>query len=464
MDDAYAWLRRELERFPAEVADLAVAPQVEPEEIRGHLSERFDLDHGGPLPEALDDLGGMMRRWLTHVTHPRYFGNFNPSVTPAGVLGEALAALYNPQLAVWSHAPAAVEIERYVLEFMMRRIGLDPESSAAHFTSGGAEANHTAVIAALTQCFPDYGDHGLAAIERAPRLYVSAGAHDSFYKIAHATGLGRDAVRTVPTDEYLQMDVNALRRMLREDREAGHLTFMVVATAGTTSAGVIDRLKPIVAIGRAQGLWVHTDAAWGGAVLLSDRLRTLLDGIQHSDSVTFDAHKYLSVPMGAGMFFCRHPEPLTRAFQISTAYMPGPTGGREDPYATSLQWSRRAIGLKVFLSLAHHGREGHARMIEHQAALGESLRERLRDRGYLIENQTPLPLVCFSHPRWEGLHARMTAATTRLRQAGFWLSCIFLSNGRPVLRACITSYRTEEADLEALVEALGAGEDGPEAS
>jgi len=454
MKEVYTWLQQELERFPAEVADLAVAPQVQPEEIRGYLKEHFDLGAGRPLEGALEDLGDMMRRWLTHVTHPRYFGNFNPSVTEAGVLGEALAALYNPQLAVWSHAPAAVELERYTLAFLMERLGFDPEQSAAHFTSGGAEANHTAVITALTQCFPDYATEGLAALPRPPRLYVSAGAHDSFHKIAHATGLGRDAVRVVPTDEYLQMDIDALRRMLREDREADLHPFMVVATAGTTAAGVVDRLKHIVAIGRAQSLWVHADAAWGGAVLLSDRLRTLLDGIQHTDSVTFDAHKYLSVPMGAGMFFCRHPEPIARAFQISTAYMPNATAGCEDPYAVSLQWSRRAIGLKVFLSLAHHGREGYAKMIEHQADMGEALRERLRDRGYLIENQTLLPLICFSHPKWEGLHSRMTATAARLKAAGFWLSCIFLSNGRPVLRACITSFRTQESDLDALVAAL----------
>lgn len=455
MEEAYAWLLKELRSFPDDVAGLAVTPQVQPDEIRRHLSETFSLEEGMPLTEALGEVGGMMRRWLTHVTHPRYFGYFNPTVTEAGVMGETLAALYNPQLAVWSHAPAAVEIERFTLTYLMKRIGFDHRHAVAHFTSGGAEANHTAVITALTQCFPDYGEKGLASLEQAPRIYVSAGGHESFNKIAHATGLGRESVHVVPTDEYLQMDIDALRQAIREDRTAGFMPFMVVATAGTTAAGVVDRLKHVVAICRAQGLWMHTDAAWGGAVLLSNKLRSLLDGIQYSDSVTFDAHKYLSVPMGAGMFFCRHPEPVRRAFQISTDYMPVPTENTEDPYASSLQWSRRAIGLKVFLSLAHHGRSGYAELIEHQADMGESLRDRLREKGYLIENQTMLPVVCFSHPRWEGRHTEMSRVVHQLQSSGeFWVSTIFLPNGRPAIRACITSYKTSEEDLEALVQAL----------
>lgn len=455
MKEAYEWLLQELQSFPEDVANLAVTPQVQPDEIRRHLSDTFQLESGMPLPEALGSVSKMMRRWLTHVTHPRYFGYFNPTVTDAGVMGETLAALYNPQLAVWSHAPAAIEIEKFTLTYLMKRIGFDHRHAVAHFTSGGAEANHTAVITALTQCFPEYGQKGLASLEQQPRIYVSAGGHESFHKIAHATGLGREAVHVVATDEYLQMDIDALRQAIRDDRAQGYIPFMVVATAGTTSAGVVDRLKHVVAICRAQSLWMHTDAAWGGAVLLSNKLRSLLDGIQYSDSVTFDAHKYLSVPMGAGMFFCRHPEPVRRAFQISTDYMPVSEENTDDPYASSLQWSRRAIGLKVFLSLAHHGRSGYAKLIEHQADMGEALREGLRASGYLIENQTMLPVVCFSHARWEGRHTEMSSVVHQLQSSGdFWVSTIFLPNGRPAIRACITSYKTSLSDIQALVDAL----------
>ena len=459
MDPVFARLVEELEAFPRDVAGLPVAPRVTPAEIRAHLEQTYDFEHGMPLEDALEDLSGMMRRWLTHVTHPRYFGNFNPSVTAAGVIGEALAALYNPQLAVWSHAPAAVEIERFTLAWLTQRLGMEAEHMAAHFCSGGAEANHTAVVTALTQCFPECGEDGIAAAAKPPVMYVSEGAHDSFHKIAHATGIGRSALRVVPVDEYLQLDVGVLRGLLHEDRAAGRMPFLVVATAGTTSAGVVDPLKPLVAICRAQSMWLHVDAAWGGAALLSPKLRGVLDGIRYADSVTWDAHKFLSVPMGAGMFFCRHPEAVRRAFHISADYMPAATEGVDDPYASSLQWSRRAIGLKVFLSLASHGAEGYAAMVDHQAEMGERLRDGLRSRGWIIENQTLLPVVCVSHPRFEGNHTYMSAVVNQLKQDGsFWLSCIFLPNGRPVIRACVTSYRTTADDIDALVEALDAAE------
>ena len=127
---------------------------------------------------------------------------------------------------------------------------------------------------------------------------------------------------------------------------------MAVGTAGTTGAGLIDPLLQMAEISRRFGLWFHVDAAWGGSAVLSSRLRPALRGIELADSVTWDAHKWLSVPMGAGMFFCCHPDAVKQAFAISTSYMPKKTDDDTvDPFAASAQWSRRLIGLKVFMAL-----------------------------------------------------------------------------------------------------------------
>ena len=124
-------------------------------------------------------------------------------------------------------------------------------------------------------------------------------------------------------------------------------------TAGTTAAGVIDPLPELARFCRDEGLWFHVDAAWGGAAILSPNLRHHLAGIEAADSITCDAHKWFSVPMGAGMFFCRHADAVAEAFHAETTYMPGKTAGPAlDPYTTSVQWSRRFIGLKLFLALA----------------------------------------------------------------------------------------------------------------
>ncbi len=436
-------------QLAAEIARGPIVPSVgsvTPDMIRGELA-RYDFAAPVALDDLVEDIERMLRTWQVHVTHPRYFGLFNPSVTPASVVGDTLTAMYNPQLATWRTSPAANEIERHTLAWLARKFGLPPDTSA-NFTTGGAEANLSAVIVALTHTFPRYGDAGLRALPRPPTIYLSGEAHHSFSKIAHMTGLGRDAVRVVAPDRALRMDLVALERMLAEDRAQGAHPFMVVGTAGTTSAGVIDPLPDLARLCQDHGLWFHVDAAWGGAAILAPSLRPFLGGIERADSITCDAHKWFSVPMGAGMFFCRHPDAVGEAFRITTSYMPPKTaGGAVDPYTASVQWSRRFIGLKLFLSLAERGEEGYARMIEHQARMGDVLRATLRGDGWKIVNSTPLPVVCFKR---DGLDTSRFVAALHARQLA-WMSEVRLADGETVLRACITSYRTTAADIEWVV-------------
>jgi aromatic-L-amino-acid decarboxylase len=152
--------------------------------------------------------------------------------------------------------------------------------------------------------------------------------------------------------------------------------------------------------------------------------------------------------MGAGMFFCRHPNVVREAFRAETSYMPSRTVGPVlDPYTTSVQWSRRFIGLKLFLALAHQGESGYVDMIEHQARMGEVLRASLAGAGWQIVNRTPLPLVCFTRA---GLNTADFLAALHERQIA-WMSDVRLADGAPVLRACITSFRTTQSDIEWVV-------------
>jgi glutamate/tyrosine decarboxylase-like PLP-dependent enzyme len=244
------------------------------------------------------------------------------------------------------------------------------------------------------------------------------------------------------------MDLEDLARQVAEDRRTGLAPLMVVGTAGTTAAGAIDPLPDLARFCRSEELWFHVDAAWGGAAIISPRLRGHLAGIDAADSITCDAHKWFSVPMGAGMFFCRHPDVVAEAFRAQTSYMPGKTAGPvDDPYTTSVQWSRRFIGLKLFLSLARHGESEYVRMIEHQAEMGDVLRESLGRAGWLIVNNTPLPLVCFTR---EGLATGKLLESLYHRQIA-WMSEVRLGDDAPVVRACVTSFRTNPPDIEWVV-------------
>jgi glutamate/tyrosine decarboxylase-like PLP-dependent enzyme len=359
--------------------------------------------------------------------------------------------MYNPQLATWRTSPAANEIERHILAWLTGKFGLPPDS-IANFTSGGAEANFSAVVVALTRAFPDFGDHGLRHLPASPTVYMTSEAHLSFNKIAHMTGLGRRAIRTVSTDGHLKMDIGDLARQVAANRQGGFAPFMVVGTAGTTAAGVIDPLPELARFCRSEGLWLHVDAAWGGAAVISPRLRHYLGGIEAADSITCDAHKWFSVPMGAGMFFCRHADAVSAAFHGEASYMPRKTAGPVvDPYTTSPQWSRRFIGLKLFLALAHCGESGYVAMIEHQTRMGDVLRESLKRTGWRVVNSTPLPLVCFTR---DALDTSKFLAALYERQIA-WMSEVRLGDEAPVLRACITSFRTTESDIDWVVREMG---------
>jgi glutamate/tyrosine decarboxylase-like PLP-dependent enzyme len=362
------------------------------------------------------------------------------------VVADTLVAMYNSQLANWRTSPAANEIERHTLGWLAGKFGL-PADSIATFTSGGTEANLSAVVVALTRAFPDYGEHGVRCLNATPSIYLTAEAHNGYNKIAHMAGLGRRALRIVPTDSDLKMNPGELQRCVAEDRNHGFLPFMVIGTAGTTAAGVIDPLPEMAQFCREQGLWFHVDAAWGGSAILAPSLKHYLDGIGDADSITCDAHKWLSVSMGCGMFFCRHPDTVAEAFRADVSYMPGKKIGPVfDPYTNSAQWSRRFIGLKLFMALAQQGEAGYAGMIEHQTSMGNVLRDALRASGWSILNSTPLPLVCFTR---DGLVPGEFLASLHKRQIA-WMSEARVGN-IPVVRACITSFRTTERHIHWVV-------------
>ena len=252
-------------------------------------------------------------------------------------------------------------------------------------------------------------------------------------KAARLSGIGTEAVREVRLDSGLRMRPDVLAERIREDREAGCTPFLVVATAGTTGSGAVDPIAEIAEIADEERLWLHVDAAWGGAAALVPELRPCVEGIGRASSITFDAHKWLSVPMGAGLFLTRHPGLLERTFRVATGYMPhvaGQTMG--DPYAHTMQWSRRFIGLKVFLALAVAGWEGYEQAIRHQTAMGDLLR-RAPGRGGLDGGERHAAAAGQLRGRGkEGGGAFLEAVAADVVASGeAWISVAHLGEARP---------------------------------
>jgi glutamate/tyrosine decarboxylase-like PLP-dependent enzyme len=444
-----------IEDYRAEILTHPVAPKVSVDAIRNQLAE-YDFTRPLDPIAAVDFVAEQLWRGQVHTPHPRYFGLFNPAATDMGIAADAIVAAFNPQLASWSHSPFAVEVERHLVRAFGLRFGFEPDHLDGTFASGGAEANHTALLSALASQFPEFARQGVRAIRGQPTLYISCEGHHSFLKAARLCGLGTDAVREIPVDNQWRMDVTALADQIADDRRNGFAPCFVVATAGTTSAGTIDPIPQIAELAETERLWLHVDAAWGGAAVLVPELHPLLDGCERADSITFDAHKWLSVPMGAGLYLTRHADILDRTFRTETAYMPREQGVVH-PYAHSMQWSRRFTGLKVFLSLAVAGWDGYVAAIRHQSEMGEQLRGALRASGWEVVNSTPLPLACFVDLRHRDGRSEGyldTICDMVVASGRAWISRTRLAGTTPTLRACITNHRTRLEDVRALVDTL----------
>jgi aromatic-L-amino-acid decarboxylase len=450
-DERVRWddyLTRELSCANERVARGSVVPTIDMAELRSQLRS-FDFRAPVSLDELLPWTIAQLEQGVVHLTNPRYFGLFNPAPSFPALCGDRLTGVFNPQLATATTSPAAVEIESHVIRAVARRAGL-PSESGGHFTSGGSEANCTAVLCALTRANERFAADGARAFSGPPVFYISRDSHLAWVKIAHQAGIGRSAVRQVPTDGRGRMDAAALEKMLGDDTGAGCVPVLIVATAGTTNAGMIDPLERCADIARERGLWFHVDAAWGGAVLASERLKNELAGIERASSVTIDAHKWFATTMGCGMFITRDPAILSATFQVSTGFMPS-NAAAVDPYVTTAQWSRRFLGVRLFLSLAAAGWSGYAQHVERAVDLIANLREMLEERGWRIANDSRLAVLCVEPP--VGAPDVRAIARDVLASGRAWVA-VARYEGREVIRICSTHGEATVSDVRELAAAL----------
>jgi len=441
-------LTRELLRANERIAEGAVTPTLDLAGLRSELAG-FDFAAPRPLDDLLPWAIAQMEHGVVHMTHPRYFGLFNPAPSFPAQCADRIAAAFNPQLASSRTSPAAVEIESHVIRSVARRAGLPPETTG-HFTTGGSEANYTALLCALTKSNAGFASQGARAFGGAPVFYVSRESHLAWLKIAHQAGIGRSAARLVATDGSGRMDPDALSDALAADLAQGCVPVMIAATAGTSNAGMIDPLAACAEIARHSGLWYHVDAAWGGALIASDRLRGVLAGIELADSVTIDAHKWFATTMGCGMFMTRHAPVLSTAFQVSVSFMPSNVPG-VDPYVTTMQWSRRFLGVRLFLSLAAAGWPGYGEHVERSIGLIALAREKLVARGWRIANDSSLGVLCVEPPA--GCGAVRSIVERVLASGRAWVAAATFE-GRETIRICVTHGETTPDDINQLADVL----------
>jgi len=450
-----------IDRIDEYFSGLAQRPVQLPEELRTFA------DLGQPLPElgndaatVLDIMCSEMMAQGFHVPSANYFGLMNPTPTYMAVLAEALVAALNPQLASLARSQLAARIERETVRWIGERVGWEKPFDGT-FTSGGNEANFSALAMALAMHFPQSVEDGLASCSAKPVLYASAEAHHSLDKSAGLLGLGRKSLRRIPVNAAAQMDTEQLEAQIARDKAAGFTPFCVVATAGTTNSGAIDDLIKLAEISKRHDLWFHIDGAYGAAAIFSDQHRELVRGIELADSVTIDPHKWLAMPFAAGVVLTSHPEALQQAFATTTPYMPKKTGSTPllDNFQVSTQWSRRMNSLKLWLTLQVHGRQAYEELIDRQLKLAAFFANWMRT-SELFELAAPqvLPIVNFRVKRAgmaEDEHRAVHEAIVHdvTRDGRRWISTT-LVGGQSVIRMMVISYLTGHRHLEDLMIAL----------
>ena len=406
-----------------------------------------------------------------HVPSANYFGLMNPTPTYMAVLAEALVAALNPQLATLARSQLASKIESETVRWIAERVGwckvtggvkpcgTEKKCCDGTFTTGGNEANFTALALAIAAYFPQAIEDGVASIGAQPVIYASAESHHSLDKSAGLLGLGRKALRRVPVDSRVMMDVGQLDRAIQEDRAAGRKPFCIVATAGTTNSGAVDDLMALSAVAKKYDLWLHVDGAYGAAAIFSDKHRDLVRGIEEADSITLDPHKWLSMPFAAGVILTSRPETLERAFSVTTPYMPKVEGATLiDNFKVSTQWSRRMNSLKLWLTLRVHGRQAYEELIDRQMKLSRKMAQWFEtSEDFELTCPPKLPILNF-RMKMNGAPAEQAVANKAIvdavtRDGKVWISHTYVS-GQSVCRMMVISYLTDENNLEAVQQAL----------
>jgi len=441
------------------VGDYPVLPKVRPGDVRASLPAVPPRDPE-PLDLVLADYRRLIEPNVTHWNHPGFMAYFGITGSGPGILGEALAAGLNVNAMLWRTSPAATELEETVTDWLRQMLSL-PEQYRGHINDTASVSTFLALAAARDRAPGlEIRERGLAGRADVPPLvvYGSEQAHVSVDKAVIALGLGLANLRKVPVDAEFRMDAVALEAMIAEDRAHGRLPIAVVATAGTTSTTSVDPVRAITAVCRRESIWLHVDAAYGGAAAICPEFRPLFDGIEQADSIVVNPHKWLFTPVDCSVLFVREHAALRNAFSLVPEYLRTDEEGVTNLMDYGIQLGRRFRALKLWMVIRAFGVNGLRDRIRYHCELAKALAGWVRaEPGFELAAPVPFSVVCFRATRGasgeeqDRLNEKILAA---VNAAG----PVFLSptrlRGRLVMRMAIGNIRTERRHVEAAWELI----------
>lgn len=427
--------------------------------LDGWATKRWPED-GAPVDDLLREFAESVAPYPMGNGSPLFAAWVNSPPHPVGVAAAALAAAMNPSVAGGNHA--AVHLERTVVRWFTELLGWR-DRGTGQLVSGGSAATLTALAVARHRAFAraGYDDRrsGLSGVPGRPTVYASPEAHSCVTKAVEALGIGSAQLTPVAVDAGRRLDAADLDRVLAADRDAGALPVAVVASAGTVNTGAVDPLDAIAAVCKRHDVWLHVDGAYGApAVLLLDEWARARSGMAHADSVALDPHKWLYVPVDAGLVLFRDEPAVRDTFSLVPPYLR--TGGDTDEpvwFAEyGLEQTRPFRALKVWMQLAHLGRTGYRRLIQRDIAVADELRERIDSDPDLETLAHGLSVVCFRHrpaeTTTEYLDRHNQDLLHRLQRDGNAFLAGTRVDGAFALRACVVNPLTTTHDAAAIID------------
>ena len=434
-----------------------------------------------PSTEILDEFRRRLAPFMFNAAHPGSFSYFTPPPLAMSIVGEVLAQWVNQGVDVWHAGPAAAFVEEEVIAWVRDLVGYG-EGSFGVLTSGGVMANLMALTLArdihlarlLGRTDPPRG----AALEGV-RVYASDQAHFSIARSLDVLGFPPETLRILSSDDGFRLRGAPVAEAVAADRAAGLTPLAIAAVSGSTNTGSVDLVGELADVADREDLWLHVDAAYGGAVRLSKRDAGRVPDLERADTITIDPHKWFFQAYDIGGLMVKRREDLLNTFHRAPEYY-RTTRPEDEPlhwYQYSLEGTRRFRALKLWLSWKHIGTEGFARLIEANIDLAAYLAGRCResDDFEALPEEPELSVVCFRHvPGGREAAARLDpealdAYQDRLQRAleasgEGWVSTTRL-RGRTYLRAGIVNYLSTEADVDRMLAALrrlsGDVADGP---
>ena len=427
------------------VESRPVLPTLEPGALRTAFPSA-PPEAPEPIGAILDDYRRLIEPNATHWQHPSFFAYFPTTASAIGILGEMLTAAIGQNAMLWRTSPPGTELEQVVVDWLRQAFGL-PEAFDGLLTDTASTSTLIGLAAAR--------EAGLGADLRGGRAYASSEAHSSVEKALLTLGLGRDGLVRIAANERFEMRPEALEAAIAEDRSAGLRPFAVVATIGTTSSTSIDPVPAIATIAEREGIWLHVDAAYGGALAIVPEHRRLFAGWERADSIVVNPHKWLFTPLDASILLSRRLDAVREAFSLTP---PADLVGREagagrDYTAFTPQLGRRFRALKVWMLLRWFGLEGLRRRLDRHVELARAfVAEVDADPAWQRLAPVPFATVCFRYAPGGRSEAELDELNGRLLDAVNGGGEVFLSHTRLAdrftLRLVVGNLRTERRHVE----------------